>query len=447
MTLDRSTQADRVLLGLFDDLADARTPDYLEAAIEHASSRRQRPAWTFPERWLPMADITSRPAFAPRLPWRTIAVALLILALAIGVAVAYVGTHQTRLANPFGIAANGLLVYERSGDIYTLDPTSGRSAVAVTGAQTDTGPGVSPDGSRLAFQRDADGPSGSATDIVVSRVDGSDPIVVTARPILGGLAVVEWAPDSRSLIATAADLSAIWRYEATPGASPRVLATDADAYLQPFRPPDGSAVLIRRHDAQGPVLIRLDLDTMRETILAHGTRDDDLGAARWSPDGSTVLYNSTPQGDPQSQRLFLVEADGSGTPRQITSAPGVWYDIDASWSPDGKRIAFTRYEDDPPNGFQVRPIGIYSLADGSVISAGPLPRDARAQDPTPDDGQATQGEGFEFEWSPDGRSLIAIPAEATTHPVLIDALDGTWRNLDPIVEPGWSKQAWQRLAP
>ena len=186
---------------------------------------------------------------------------------------------------------------------------------------------------------------------------------------------------------------------------------------------------------------------MRETILAHGTRDDDLGAARWSPDGSTVLYNSTPQGDPQSQRLFLVEADGSGTPRQITSAPGVWYDIDASWSPDGKRIAFTRYEDDPPNGFQVRPIGIIrSRTDRSSAPvhslAMPGPRT-----PTPEDGQATQGEGFEFEWSPDGRSLIAIPAEATTYLVLIDALDGTWRNLDPIVEPGWSKQAWQRLAP
>ena len=87
MTMDRSFRADRVLVGLIDELADARTPDYLEAAIEQASSRPQRPAWTFPERWLPMAEITSRSAFAPRLPWRTIAVALLILALLIGATV------------------------------------------------------------------------------------------------------------------------------------------------------------------------------------------------------------------------------------------------------------------------------------------------------------------------------------------------------------------------
>jgi hypothetical protein len=76
MTTDRSLRADRVLVGLIDELADARTPDYLEAAIERASARSQRPTWTFPERWLPMADIASRPAFAPgcrgaRSGWRS----------------------------------------------------------------------------------------------------------------------------------------------------------------------------------------------------------------------------------------------------------------------------------------------------------------------------------------------------------------------------------------
>ena len=53
MTMDRSSRADRVLAGLFDELADARTPDYLEAAIEHASSRPQRPVVDVPRKVAP----------------------------------------------------------------------------------------------------------------------------------------------------------------------------------------------------------------------------------------------------------------------------------------------------------------------------------------------------------------------------------------------------------
>ena len=73
-------------------------------------------------------------------------------------------------------------------------------------------------------------------------------------------------------------------------------------------------------------------------------RGDDLGSARWSPDGSQVVYNASPPDDPASQRLFIVNADGTGA-RQITHAPGVWFDIDASLVAGRQaRIAFTRYQ-------------------------------------------------------------------------------------------------------
>ena len=65
----------------------ARTPDYLDDVLAQTAGTRQRPAWTFPERWFPMADITSRQAVAPRVPFRAIGVALVILALLIAGAV------------------------------------------------------------------------------------------------------------------------------------------------------------------------------------------------------------------------------------------------------------------------------------------------------------------------------------------------------------------------
>ena len=55
----------------------ARTPDYLEAAIERASSRPQRPAWTFAGRWLPMDLVTTRVP-STRAPMRALGVLLLI---------------------------------------------------------------------------------------------------------------------------------------------------------------------------------------------------------------------------------------------------------------------------------------------------------------------------------------------------------------------------------
>ncbi len=113
---------------------------------------RQRPAWTFPERWLPMADITSSRAFAPAPPWRLIAVALVVIAMLVA-ALVYVGAQERRVPAPFGPAANGLIPYDKGGDIYVGDPVAGTSRLVVGGPERDTSPGYSPDGTLIAFFR------------------------------------------------------------------------------------------------------------------------------------------------------------------------------------------------------------------------------------------------------------------------------------------------------
>jgi dipeptidyl aminopeptidase/acylaminoacyl peptidase len=442
MTTDRSPRFERVLPELFEELADARTPDYLEAAIERASTRPQRPAWTFPERWLPM-DITTRVVPTTRMPWRQLGVLALIGILIALAAVAYIGSRQ-RLPAPFGIADNGLVAYASDGDIFTIDPVTNAISPIVAGPEEDSDPNFSPDGTKLAFRRTATVDGRVAEEILVADVDGSNARGITIEPIPGGVAGMAWSPDARSLLVLSST-SVVSLFSATEVAEPREIASQVGVFLRPFRPPDGSAVLIGRPSPQGLSLVRLDLDTMEETVLAQSPAGADLGGARWSPDGSQVVYSATPADDPDSQRLFIVNADGSGA-RQITDAPGVWFDIDASWSPDGGRIAFVRYERVGSDVWQVRPIGIYSVADGSVTEVGPLPRETRAQDPGPEDTAASFGEGFHFEWSPDGGSLLALPSEASAHPVIIDADDGTWRNLGPLAQPVVQTQTWQRIA-
>ena len=434
------------LPALLADLYLAGTPDYRDDVVRQVARVRQRPDWTFPERWLPVELVTARVP-STRMPWRQIGVLALIAILLAAALAVYIGTRPQRLPPPFGVAANGNIAYASNGDIYALDPATGVATTIVTGAEEDSEPAFSPDGTQMAFMRANTGASSSAKDLVVARADGSDTRVITTSPIVGGPSFFAWASDSRSLLVGAPDNSTIWLFDATKAGDPRVVATDTEGYLQPFRPPDGSAILVRRTTSQGKALVRLDLATLRETILAEGSGTDDLGAARWSSDGSKVVYNSSPANDPASQRLFIVNADGTGT-RQITSTPGTWYEIDATWSPDGTLIAFTRYERTSANdAWDVRPIGIYSVDTGSVVAIGPLPRDARARDPNPGDSSASQGEGFDFEWSPDGASLIAIAGEGSAHPVVINARDGSWHNLAPVIQPASTKQAWQRVAP
>ena len=161
----------RSLVVALDDLADARTPDYLEAAIEGASSRPQRPAWTFPGRWLPM-DLTTQAAPAARLPWRQLGILALIAVLLSLAAAIYIGSRQQSLPPPYGPAANGLVAYAKATDIVVADPVTGSERVIVGGPEVDVAPRFSRDGSRVVFERLAPAPE-PGSNVMVVAPDGS----------------------------------------------------------------------------------------------------------------------------------------------------------------------------------------------------------------------------------------------------------------------------------
>jgi len=79
---------DRRLEAWFEADAVRREPEHLLGEVLARTARtRRRPAWRVPERWIPMSTITTRTAEAPRVPWRLVGVAaLLVLGLAIGTA-------------------------------------------------------------------------------------------------------------------------------------------------------------------------------------------------------------------------------------------------------------------------------------------------------------------------------------------------------------------------
>jgi len=124
------------------------------------------------------------------------------------------------------------------------------------------------------------------------------------------------------------------------------------------------------------------------TIDAHGADPRpliDLGSGRdainpaWSWDGLSIAFagQTSPGG---TFAIYVAQADGSGTPLQVTTPPVS--DIDPTWEPNGREIAFTRRLDGEP----------------SVIAIVTLSTEAVTTLPVP-------GVSMEPSWAPDGTSI------------------------------------------
>ena len=445
MTTDRTSYADRTLVRLIDDLADAHTPDYLEAAIERASSRPQRPSWMFPERWLPMADIASRPAFAPRLPWRTIGVALAVLALVIGAALVYVGSHQTRLPVPFGPAANGLIPYTIDGDIYLGDPVTGKTRLLVGGPGADFLPQTSPDGTKVAFNREVGGGATNVVpvDLYVVNADGSGLVRINQKPI-ADWRWVSWSPDGSQLalvqrvMFTGAGCAMSFCFvnqlalldAAGSGKAEHFAAADGLDFVQ-YRPPDGREILFRAPVEGTYHLLVMNADgTNVRTLAKPATQGDslDLSGAVYSADGSRIFYNRwTPDasfGEPGCCQLFVMNADGSDQHKFIPNTGDTW-DGSAAVSPDGTRVAFWH---NLPNRSTHRVTVIRADGTGQPIETGPdLPGTAH------------------WVWSPDSTKILMYPDDGSSASAyLLDPDGGQWTTAPWTSDPDLD---WQRTAP
>ncbi|MBC8170898.1 MAG: PD40 domain-containing protein [Anaerolineae bacterium] len=103
--------------------------------------------------------------------------------------------------------------------------------------------------------------------------------------------------------------------------------------------PDGRRLAYVREGADAPGLYLTDTTgTVQRQIVANSQ----LAAPVWSPDGQNLLYGlSIP--DEGQRDLYLIAAHG-GEPQRLTDGTRLVYD--ATWSPDGTRIAYhARYNE------------------------------------------------------------------------------------------------------
>lgn len=85
------------------------------------------------------------------------------------------------------------------------------------------------------------------------------------------------------------------------------------------------------------VLWRSKVDGIERLQLTYSPMQAAL--AHWSPDGQQIVFSGTVPGKPW--KVFLVSKDG-GNPKAITTEDGL--ETDPTWSPDGKQLAFGKYD-------------------------------------------------------------------------------------------------------
>ncbi len=431
MTTPRRFEQD--VPALLADLYLAGIPDYRDDLVRQVAGTRQRPAWTFPGRWLPMELTTARVA-TTRLPIRQLGVLALIAILVAALLAAYIGTHQQKLPPPFGVARNGAMVYGSGGDIYRLDPTTGVSTALVTGPETDQVPMYSRDGTRFAFFRQT-GTGPTTYRLVAANSDGTGQRVISTDPVTFDYSI-NWSADGRSIILDDTH-GHVTRLDTVGNVPPQNITYPEVRDIIALRPPAEGELLFRTVTAHGWSLQLLDTDgTHAHPVFpAGGTslREGDYTQYEWSPDGSKLAFRLHPDAS-DDFRIYIANADGTGV-RRLTKETGIECECDYFWSPDSTQIVFNRWRNDPSTGdWHVLPLGIVSVDDGVVRDIGPQPPD----------------EGAEFAFSPDGESITWLPrrspdAIGTTkdQPLLLNVTDGSSRTISVGVD---SPPDWQRLA-
>ena len=149
------SRIERNLPAILDELSAAPTPDYLDDVFGRTGRMRQRPAWTFPGRWIPMADIARIRTVAPAPPWRMIALSLLVIALLIVVALLAVGSRRQPAPPVRAGRATATSSTRRAATCSPAIRCPARRGCWSAARSSTAGRATRPTGRRIAFIRNA----------------------------------------------------------------------------------------------------------------------------------------------------------------------------------------------------------------------------------------------------------------------------------------------------
>jgi TolB protein len=227
-----------------------------------------------------------------------------------------------------------LLTYavEPSGSL-CLARADGSRRVRLTGGK-DQAPSWSPSGRRVVFSRQV----GAASRILVADTRGR---VVRALTRAGAFADPAWSPDGRRIAYVSRDgRSRVVIVSTTGRALGEILAAPTGFISRPVWTPNSRRVAFAEDVAMESGragtsrIVVANADGTGRRVLVSQASDP-----AWSRSGSKIAYVGYPSRLSETGSIMVANADGSGA-HHITAAaaPESW----PSWSPGGKKIAFTR---------------------------------------------------------------------------------------------------------
>jgi Tol biopolymer transport system component/predicted Ser/Thr protein kinase len=202
--------------------------------------------------------------------------------------------------------------------------------------------------------------------------------------------------------------------------SEQPLAASAHAYFAPRISPDGRRVAVTITDQDDQIWL---FDLSRETL----TRFTFEGSANlnptWTPDGKRIAFDSI-KGGPLN--IFWQLADGGGGLEQLSASE--FTQVPFSWSPDGQLLAFFEVNPTTQRDIWVLRLGDPPASPGQVRKAQPFLR-------TPFDEAVPR-------FSPDGRWLAYTSDESGRYEIYVQPYPGPggkWQiSTEGGTEPAWN---------